>query len=151
MDYFLAVKNTSPIPRVHPLLLSLTEAFKNMEVSRNISSISEDDPRVLENDYYTMPETFPPLDIHSSSQNGMYDQHILSYTEKASHSHRQLTAENACYRKREQRNHHHVSSLPFISSIILITYAASSRCRQRHYSPRAQTRGRESEGQMRLA
>ena len=71
MNYFFNVKNKSPIPRTHPLLLSLTEVFKESEISPSLSSISEDDPRVLRSKYYTSPSKFPPLDVHLSGQNGV--------------------------------------------------------------------------------
>src|ERR1019366_7557238 len=90
MNYFFAVKNSSPIPRVHPLLLSLAEVFKESETSPEISSISKDDPRVLNSKYYTTPSNFPPLDAHLSGQNGT----SRVSTQLALRSHQQLTAEN---------------------------------------------------------
>jgi hypothetical protein len=71
MNYFCDVQNKRPIPRVHPLLLSLAEVFKESEVSPDIGSISEDDPRVLGSEYFTSPSKFPPLDMHLSGQNGV--------------------------------------------------------------------------------
>jgi hypothetical protein len=70
MDYFFGVKNQIPIPRVHPLLLSLTEVFKESDIKPNIGSVSEDDPRILGSKYYTPPSQFPPLDIHLHGENG---------------------------------------------------------------------------------
>jgi hypothetical protein len=57
--------------RAHPLLLSLTEAMNRSETSPNISAVSENDERVLGNEYYTSPTEFPPLEIHFSGQNGL--------------------------------------------------------------------------------
>jgi len=70
MGYFFGVKNQIPIPRVHPLLLSLTEVFKESDINPNLSSVSGDDPRILGSEYYTLPSQFPPLDIHFDVQNG---------------------------------------------------------------------------------
>ena len=70
MDYFVTVKNECPIPRTHPLLLSLTEAFNENSISPNLTDVSKDDPRVLRNPYYTSAKDFPPLDPHLSGQNG---------------------------------------------------------------------------------
>ena len=70
MDYFVTVKDKCPIPRTHPLLLSLTEAFKESSKSPDLTYVSEDDPRVLKNPYYTSAKDFPPMDAHLSGQNG---------------------------------------------------------------------------------
>jgi hypothetical protein len=72
MNYFASVQNKRPIPRIHPLLLSLSEAFSKSHTSLNISSISEDDPRVLGSMHYTSSSEFPPMDIHLSGDNGMH-------------------------------------------------------------------------------
>jgi hypothetical protein len=71
MNLFLDLKAGGVIPRIHPLLLSLTEAINESETSPNIASISEDDPRILNSPYYTPLREFPPLEIHSPGQNGM--------------------------------------------------------------------------------
>ena len=71
MDYFATVKNKCPIPCTHPLLLSLTKAFKENSISLNLNDVSEDDPRVLKNLYYTSAKNFPPMDAHLSGQNGV--------------------------------------------------------------------------------
>jgi hypothetical protein len=71
MNYFFDIKNQSPSPRAHPLLLSLTAVFKESEIYPNISSVSADDPRVLGSKYYTPAGEFPPLDIHLSGQSGV--------------------------------------------------------------------------------
>ena len=70
MDYFVTVKDKCPIPRTHPLLLSLTEAFKESSKSPDLTYVSEDDPRVLKNPYYTSAKDFLPMDAHLSGQNG---------------------------------------------------------------------------------
>lgn len=63
----MSSKRQSP-PRVHPLLLSLSEAWKVFKrtdtTSPDLHSISEDDPRVLGSKYYTPASDFPPLDVH---------------------------------------------------------------------------------------
>jgi hypothetical protein len=71
MNYFAMVKYRHPIPCTHPLLLSLTEAFNESSKSPNIGSVSEDDPRVLRNPYYTSPKDFPVMNVHLSGQNGV--------------------------------------------------------------------------------
>jgi hypothetical protein len=71
MNYFFDIKKQSPIPRAHPLLLSLTAVFKESEIHPNMGSVSEDDPRVLKSKYHTPAGEFPPLDIHLSGQNGV--------------------------------------------------------------------------------
>jgi hypothetical protein len=71
MNHFATLKrNNLPIPRVHPLWLSLTEAYRESSTAPNISSVSEDDPRVLESNYYAPPKDFPPLDIHFDGKDG---------------------------------------------------------------------------------
>jgi hypothetical protein len=59
-----------PCPRVHPLLVSLAAAFNQGDSAPNISSVSEDDPRVVRGNYYTPPDNLPPLEIHFDGQNG---------------------------------------------------------------------------------
>jgi hypothetical protein len=84
---FVVVGKSGPTPRVHPLLLSLAEVFKESHKSPQISSISEDDPRVLSNNYYTPPSEFPPLDTHFPGQNGagpLSDIHTSPLTSAAS-------------------------------------------------------------------
>ena len=71
MKFFFNVNARSDTPpRVHPLLLSLAAVYDKSNDSPNISSVSEDDPRVLSNKYYTSPSDLPPLDIHFPGQNG---------------------------------------------------------------------------------
>src|SRR6266702_3773002 len=71
MNYFVNVNTRSPTPPcVHPLLLSLALMFKESETSPNLSSVSEDNPKVLSSIYYASPKDLPPLDIHLPGQNG---------------------------------------------------------------------------------
>ena len=71
MNYFVNANTRSPTPpRVHPLLLSLALMFKESETSPNLSSVSEDNPKVLSSIYYASPKDLPPLDIHLPGQNG---------------------------------------------------------------------------------
>jgi len=63
-------RNTTPI-RIHPLLLSLSETVKVSPESPEISSISENDERVLNNPLYTSPSALPLLEMHFSGQNGL--------------------------------------------------------------------------------
>ena len=63
-------KNPNLIVRVHPLLLSLTEAIDASETNPDISTVSENDERVLNSKFYTSPRALPPLEIHSSGKNG---------------------------------------------------------------------------------
>ena len=58
--------------RAHPLLLSLTEAFDASEANPDISTVSENDERVLRSNFYTSPNAFPPLEMHFSGQIGPY-------------------------------------------------------------------------------
>jgi hypothetical protein len=58
------------MPRIHPLLLSLTEVVEEAEMSPKLSSISEDDPRLPRSNMYVPPGNFPPLEMHVSGQNG---------------------------------------------------------------------------------
>lgn len=70
MNYFEEVSRQSQTPpRVHPLLLSLSETWKASDICPDILSISENDPRVFQSDYYVPPEELPPLDVYFS--NGM--------------------------------------------------------------------------------
>jgi len=63
MNYFEEVeKGCQTPPRVHPLLLSLCEAWKASATSPDIGSVSQNDPRVIGNPYYTSPSALPPLD-----------------------------------------------------------------------------------------
>jgi hypothetical protein len=75
MIYFYEVlrKRQTP-PRVHPLLLSLSKTWCASDISPDINSISEDDPRVFESKYYVPPVELPPLDASFSRDeiNGMY-------------------------------------------------------------------------------
>ncbi|KAH9016602.1 hypothetical protein EDB84DRAFT_1567170 [Lactarius hengduanensis] len=87
-DYYFRANTSSPTPlRIHPLLLSLMEAFREHEDSPNISSVSENDPKVLSSNYYTSPSNLPPLDIHFPGQNGadpLSDTHVSPLTLAAS-------------------------------------------------------------------
>jgi hypothetical protein len=67
--YHQAAIGSGTPPRIHPLLLSLSEVYNNSH-SRSISSISEDDPGILSSNLYTSPNDLPPLDIHFPGQNG---------------------------------------------------------------------------------
>ena len=58
-------------PRAHPLLLSPTEAYRELDNAPNISSVSENDVRDQRNNYYMPPNELPLLDIHFDGQNGM--------------------------------------------------------------------------------
>jgi hypothetical protein len=62
------------IPHVHPLLLSLTVVIHKSETAPNkapnISSVCEDDPRVLRSQFYTSPNNLPSLDIQFDGQSG---------------------------------------------------------------------------------
>jgi hypothetical protein len=75
------VKHKSPIPRVHPLILSLTWAINESEEIPNkipnVVFISENDPGTLGNRYYTSPKNFPPLDEHLYGQSLPGDQQPL--------------------------------------------------------------------------
>jgi hypothetical protein len=72
MNYFASVQNRLPVPRIHPLLLSLSETLDKSNVLLNISSISECDPRILGLSRYTPSSEFPSLDIHISDNNGVH-------------------------------------------------------------------------------
>ncbi|KAH9009920.1 hypothetical protein EDB83DRAFT_2322604 [Lactarius deliciosus] len=62
MNYFEeAARGCQTPPRVHPLLLSLAEAWNTSDTSPDIHSISENDPRVIGNPYYIVPSELPPL------------------------------------------------------------------------------------------
>ncbi|KAH9069438.1 hypothetical protein EDB83DRAFT_2314462 [Lactarius deliciosus] len=62
MNYFEeAARGCQTPPRVHPLLLSLAEAWNTSDTSLDIHSISENDPRVIGNPYYIVPSELPPL------------------------------------------------------------------------------------------
>ena len=68
MNYFDEVSRGSQSPpRVHTLLLSLSETWKvahSTNTSPNLNSISRNDPRVFGSQYYTLASDLPPLDIH---------------------------------------------------------------------------------------
>ncbi|KAH9013472.1 hypothetical protein EDB85DRAFT_2158165 [Lactarius pseudohatsudake] len=71
VDYYFSANKRNPIPlRIHPLLVSLMEVFKEGRVSVNMSSVSENDPRILSSNYYTSPKNLPLLNIHLQGQNG---------------------------------------------------------------------------------
>ena len=70
MNYFVEARDRSPNHLcIHPLFLSLTTAFMKSEKSPDISSVFENDPRVLNSQYYTSPSDLPPLNIHFPGQN----------------------------------------------------------------------------------
>ena len=70
MNYFVSASDRSPkCLRVHPLFLSLTAAFAKSDKSPDIGSVSENDPTVLSDQYYTSPGDLPPLNTHFSGQN----------------------------------------------------------------------------------
>ena len=67
MNYFeQASRRLRNPPRIHPLLLSLAEAWNASNSSPNFHSISENDPRVISSRYYTSASELPPLNIHFS-------------------------------------------------------------------------------------
>jgi hypothetical protein len=72
MDFFVYASERNPnLPiRVHPLLLSLTATVNASEIHPDISTISENDERVLRSKHYVSPSAFPPLEIHFLGQNG---------------------------------------------------------------------------------
>ncbi|KAH9012164.1 hypothetical protein EDB85DRAFT_1900508 [Lactarius pseudohatsudake] len=88
VDYYFDANTRSHIPlRIHPLLLSLMEAFKEGGVTVNISSVSENDPRILSNNLYTLARNLPLLNIHSPGQNGvdpLSGTHVCPLTSAAS-------------------------------------------------------------------
>jgi hypothetical protein len=63
-------KKPNHFVRVHPLLLSLSETIHASETNPDINAISENDERALRSNYYTPPDSLPPLKIHFSGQNG---------------------------------------------------------------------------------
>ena len=73
MDFYLNAISKSPkIPiRVHPILLSLTEAMNESMMNPDIKTVSENDERVLKQDIYTPPSELPPLEIHIRGGNGL--------------------------------------------------------------------------------
>src|SRR6266849_7462330 len=71
MNFFQANINPNSTIRIHPLLVSLTKAFHVSASSSDISSISENDKRASRSNFYTSPSEMPPLEIHSSGQNGL--------------------------------------------------------------------------------
>jgi len=68
MNYFEEVKRGSRTPRIHPLLLSLSEAWKVSDTSPDIHSISESDPRVIGSPYYVSPNELLLLNAHVERQ-----------------------------------------------------------------------------------
>ena len=69
MNYFKEAEMRSRTPpRIHPLLLSLSEAWKVSDISPDIRSISENDLRVIGNPYYVSPAEFPPLNGYFGKQ-----------------------------------------------------------------------------------
>lgn len=70
MNFFVDANERSHIPpRVHPLLLSLTATYDKSDQFPDINAVSEDDPRIWNNDYYTPACGLPPLEIHFPCQN----------------------------------------------------------------------------------
>ena len=91
MNYYASASERSDQrPRIHPLLLSLTEAFQESKNSPNISSVSKDDLRAKRHNYYMPPINLPPLDIHFDGQNGMAQTVMVMILGL----HQQLLAEN---------------------------------------------------------
>ncbi|KAH9024138.1 hypothetical protein EDB85DRAFT_1894450 [Lactarius pseudohatsudake] len=88
VDYYFSANKRNPIPlRIHPLLVSLMEVFKEGRVSVNMSSVSENDPRILSSNYYTSPKNLPLLNIHLQGQNGadpISGTHVCPLTSAAS-------------------------------------------------------------------
>ena len=71
MGYFaMALGGQPPYPRIHPLLYSLSMAIGECASAPKISSVSEDDPRVLTSNFYTSPNDFPSLDKLFDDENG---------------------------------------------------------------------------------
>src|SRR5258708_23921188 len=72
MAFYLSTHRRNPehTISVHPLVLSLTEVINASHTNRDISTISENDERALKSIHYTLPSTFPPLEIHFPGQNG---------------------------------------------------------------------------------
>jgi hypothetical protein len=71
MNRFATLKRKGlPIPRIHPLWLSLTATYYESETAPNISSVCEDDPRALRSNHYISPNDLPPLDIHFKGEDG---------------------------------------------------------------------------------
>ena len=74
MHYFVTASNGSTNHLcMHPLFLSLIMAFSKSEKSSDIGSLSENDPRTLNNDCYTPPSDLSPLNIQFPGQDGMAD------------------------------------------------------------------------------
>ena len=88
VDYYCDAITRSHVPlRIHPLLLSLMEVFKEGGVTVNISSVSENDSRILSSNYYTSPKNLPLLNIHLPGQNGadpISGTHVCPLTSAAS-------------------------------------------------------------------
>jgi hypothetical protein len=88
VDYYCDAITRSHVPlRIHPLLLSLMEVFKEGGVTVNISSVSENDSRILSSNYYTSARDLPLLNIHSPGQNGvdpLSGTHVCPLTSAAS-------------------------------------------------------------------
>ncbi|KAH8991309.1 hypothetical protein EDB86DRAFT_2830868 [Lactarius hatsudake] len=70
VEYYFNANTRGPIPlQIHPLLLSLMEVINKGEATVNISSVSENNPRILSSNFYTSAKNLPPLNIHSPGQN----------------------------------------------------------------------------------
>jgi hypothetical protein len=71
MNHFSTVKREGlPTPCVHLLWLSLSAVYHKSDTAPNISSVSEDDPRALRSNFYTSPDSLPPLDINFNGKGG---------------------------------------------------------------------------------
>lgn len=73
MKIFAQARNINPnrTVRVHPLVLSLSEAFQASSTNPDIGTVSENDERALESELYTSPSEMPLLEIHIPGQNGL--------------------------------------------------------------------------------
>ncbi|KAH9173121.1 hypothetical protein EDB89DRAFT_1905618 [Lactarius sanguifluus] len=79
MNYFEeAARGCQTPPRVHPLLLSLSEAWSASDTSPDIHSISENDPRVIGNPYYILPSELPLLNSHIPGNSNKSPEHSAS-------------------------------------------------------------------------
>ena len=73
MDFYVNAMSKSqntPI-RIHPILLSLSEAMNNSKMNPDINTVSENNERVLTNGIYTSPSKLPLLEIHILGGNGL--------------------------------------------------------------------------------
>ena len=72
MDFYVDARERNPnlTIHIHPLFLSLTEAFQVSETNPDISAVSENDERTFGSRFYTSPNALPPLEMHFSGKNG---------------------------------------------------------------------------------